>query len=191
MNKRWTLALILLAVASMSGCGARRAPLYLDSAFEAAPVHTIALFPVVDRRSDRSVQLDSERDLRAPAEEILRKKGYQVILSEPRAEDADEAMLDDALLPSLVPSGADALAVVYLDDLRKEYSWRIIWLTYLFEVEAAAKIVTRERGVLWYDKTSYARRDAGLVTAPLAQAFSAAEGYGPCLRDLFSTFPDH
>jgi hypothetical protein len=190
---RYRFALPLFLALLVTACAAPRVPLYVYSGINEVGVRRIALMPIVDRRGDRTKQVDFGK-LRRSARSALEGKGYLVVT--PAAFTADGSLdatdvseMTDEQLASLIPSDSDAVAVVYLDDFRNEYSLKIIWPTYDCEPLTSVKIATRDHGLIFYDKAATAQRGAGILDAVFAQAQAAIEIYGDNMRNLFSGFP--
>jgi hypothetical protein len=72
-------SIIFLVVLSACAAGKKgnvRIPVKLDSSFYELKKELVALLPVVDRRPDKSFQIDLEKEIRIPSKRILDKKGY-------------------------------------------------------------------------------------------------------------------
>lgn len=156
------LTILCLLMTAFAGCTASRLPVYMNSHLGQLHLRTIAVLPVVDKRADRSKQLDLDTALRKPAEEILKRKNYQVVATDFAKDGSIDATavaeMSDAALSALVPEGADAAALIYLEDLRDEYGFKIIWVTYEFELVTSTRIVSKDHGMLFQDRAVTTRR---------------------------------
>ena len=177
------------------GCAAsKRVPLHLDSNFRPTALNTIAILPVVDRRSDLSVECDLRKRVHIPTQEVLADKGYEAVILETFSRDGtvnaeDVAEMDEKELTSLLPGDTDAIAIVYLEDLRSGWQREAaIFPCYEFSLDLTGKVVSKTDGVVWYDKATATKRSCGLLAAAVEQAF-AGSAYGDCVESLFSTLP--
>ena len=64
------------------GCATSRVPIKLDPSFSTMGIKKITLLPIVDRRIDKSVDIDFEQAIRNKAAKNLESKGYTVLLPE-------------------------------------------------------------------------------------------------------------
>jgi hypothetical protein len=166
---------------------ATRKPIFLDSDVARREIQTIALLPVVDRRLDRSYEVDLEEAVRDRAWKALENKGYRVVrpASFDGSLDADfVAEMEDDELSVLVPEGADAAAIVYLEDVLSDYKV----LYYRFKIETSGTIVSRT-GVVWHDKATGASGQGGLISGAF-QGWDRSIAYDAGVGGLFQTWPE-
>ncbi len=185
-------ALCMAAMAAfVSACAPARVPLYLHPEWSPGELEEIVLLPIADRRADMSEELDLEESLRAPARSELEDKGYRVReLPFPDGMDSiDVAELTDDELSDLVPEGAAGVLVVFLEDLRDEYGWKFIWLTYEFDIEVSGKLLDGDGKVVWFDRGMQTRRGGGLLEAPLTQGAAKVGAYSAAVDQLLQTLP--
>lgn len=190
MAIRLNAILCSLAGASLltSACATRK-PIFLESDLARQQIQTIALLPVVDRRLDRSYEVDLEEAVRDRARKALEKKGYGVVLpatfnTESSLAAHDVAEMEDDELAALVPEGADAAAIVYIEDILSDYKV----LYYRFKIETSGTIVSRT-GVLWHDKATGASGQGGLISGAF-QGWDRSTAYDAGVGGLFATWPD-
>lgn len=150
----------------LSGCATTHYPIKLDPAFEEKNVRTIALLPVVDRRRDRSIEIDLEYEINARATKQLTRRGYNVL--QVPVSLLDEAGNFDAILDmestylaTLGPAEADAVMAIYVDDVFSSYKV----FSYVFKIDVLGTLVDKRDGTeLWRDKGIGNFGQAGLIS---------------------------
>ena len=183
-------ALVALLFLVVSGCATVRPPLRLDPMFSQRGIRSIALLPIVDRRKDRSANLDVEYEVSARARKALERKGYHVVAVPGPSEDdpIGTARLLEADLDYLVllnPPEADAVIAIYVDDSLSSYKV----LSYAFKVEALGVMVSRSANVeLWRAKGIGNAGQAGLISGVL-QGLYRSEAWDACVYGMLSSIP--
>ena len=178
-----------LISASLVAC-ATREPIFLASDLVAPQkIESIVLLPVVDRRLDRSYEIDLEDAIRDRARKALENKGYRIVL--PATFNANGSLdsdyvaeMEDDALPALVPEGVDAAAIVYVEDILNDY--KVFY--YRFKIEISGTIVSTA-GVLWHDKATGSYGQGGLISGAF-QEWDRFIVYDTAVNALFATWPE-
>ena len=175
----------------LAGCATTRMPIVLDPSFSDRQIATIALLPIVDRRRDRSFNIDLDNQLGARAEKLLKSKGYAVTkISPPEASNnpyGSERLLDIDIeyVASLGPPEADAVLAIYVDDVLSSYKV----LVYEFKIEAIGTLVAKsDQKELWRDKGIGTQGQAGLISG-LFQGWDRSLAMDLCVGGMFATLP--
>ena len=175
----------------LAGCATTRMPIVLDSSFSDRQVATVALLPIVDRRRDRSFNVDLDNQLGARAEKLLKSKGYEVTkISLPEASDnpyGSERLLDmdTEYIASLGPPEADAVLAIYVDDVLSSYKV----LVYEFKIEAIGTLVAKsDQKELWRDKGIGTQGQAGLISG-IFQGWDRSMAMDLCVGGMFAGLP--
>lgn len=184
--------LVVTALASLmaSGCATVPPPLRLDPMFAQRGIQSIAVLPIVDRRRDRSANLDVEYEVGVRARKALEKKGYLVLAAPgPSVDDpiGTARLLDMDLeyLVSLNPPDADAVIAIYVDDSLSSYKV----LSYAFKVEALGLMVSKRfNAELWRAKGIGNSGQAGLISG-LIQGLNRSEAWDACIYGMLSSIP--
>jgi hypothetical protein len=162
----------------------------LDPAFADRHINTVAVVPVIDRRTDPSAGLDLQQQIGARAKKHLRKRGYKVIDAVALPGDNAEAQvrladLDAAYLASRAPSGADAVFAIAVDDVMSSYKV----LSYAFKIEATGTLVSvADRKELWRGRGIGNMGQGGLVSGLLI-GLNRMEALDTCVGEMLSSIP--
>ena len=163
-------------------------PITLDTSFSEMGITTISLLPVVDRRPDKSYDIDFDKDIREKVKEILEKKGYSVEIEDTFSAEIDNeelAEMDVADLASLGPEDARAVLLIYIEDILSKY----VVMAYTFKIEATASLISKEKQVeLWRDKGIGKSGQGGLVS--IVPALFGPAGINDCINDMLDSFPN-
>lgn len=184
-------AISLLLALLVTGCAATRMPIVLDPSFAQRRIYTIAMLPVVDRRRDRSADIDLDHQLGNRAEKILKSKGYEVVKVS-RAELSRDPYgperireMDHEYIASLSHPDANAVLVIYADDILSNYKVMV----YQFKIEATGTLVSKSDGKeLWRDKGIGNSGQAGLISG-LTQLWNRSMALDRCVNGMLSTLP--
>jgi hypothetical protein len=185
------IAFVLCALLLSSGCASTGYLIRFDPKFDQRGIGSIALLPVVDRRRDRSANIDFEQEIRMRASRILEKKGYQVVTPPGPSESDLEGKtkleeMDLGYIVSLNPPQTDSVMVIYLDDVLSNYQV----FSYTFKIEAIGIMASkRENAELWRAKGIGNGGQAGLVSG-LTQGLSRSDAFDQCIGGLLSTLPN-
>lgn len=185
-RRAWVLGLVVLAAA----CAAPRKAMYLHPQMKDTPPAELLLLPIVDRRPDRSMEIDLEADLRLVVRKELEEKGYRVRLAQGFPGGTSETFgdLGEEELAALVPNDAEAIFVVYLEELFSEKSTRFLIPKYVFIEELSGRLVARE-GFLWEDTSKLEGMGGGLIGAAISSASFESHGRESGARKLMESLP--
>ncbi len=185
------MALYLAALSFfLAGCAAAHAPLVLDPSFRERGITKIALLPIVDRRRDRSANIDLQQQMSGRVRKTLEKKGYEVVSARENLREDPESMerlmeMDPQFITSLGPEDSDAVLVVYVDDVLSDYKL----IVYTFKVESTATLVLKSDGTeLWRDKGLGNQGQAGLISGAF-QLWDRSLALDTCVSAMFSSLP--
>lgn len=196
MNHRKKDAVLWVGMLSfllpLAGCAmTTRMPILLDPSFSDRQVTTIALLPIIDRRRDRSFNIDLDRQLGTRTEKQLQSKGYEVTRVSQMEASSDpygsERLLDmdTEYIASLGPSEADAVLAIYVDDVLSSYKV----LVYEFKIEAIGTLVAKsDQKELWRDKGIGTQGQAGLISG-LLQGMDRSLAMDLCVGGMFAALP--
>ena len=192
---RYPLCLIYscLVFVSLNGCAiAQKIPIKLDPNLSKKGIYTIVLMPIVDRRIDKSVGINLEIDIRKQVSQILKRKGYSVVM--PGAFGDGLNITQDAVgemgiedLSALGPKDSEALLFIYLEDFFDKYTV----MAYVVKMEATGSLIYKqERAELWRDKEISTYGQGGLISGLLSGSLkvSALEG---CIDGVLVTLPKY
>jgi hypothetical protein len=154
------IVLFVLSILLNINC-ATKTPIKLDPSFHEKKIRSVALLPVIDRRSDKSFEVDIDKKIRVPAKEELEKKGYSVSLP---AKISDVAELYGNDWNSLVPKDYNtAIVIVYLNQLYKHVGFWEFKEGRSLNAEMILKSVdsNEKRVVLWEDRDDWCYHSSG------------------------------
>lgn len=173
---------MLVIIMNMWGCAsAPHVPEYIHSNFTQLNIQTIAILPIVDARSDATVEVKFEENIRVHAHTALKERGYKVLMPKNNliggkpVEGDEVAEMNNEELVALVPAEADAIILIYLTDLRVGWEAMGILPYWRFQIDLKGRMITKDKGVTWSDQTTLARGDGGLLGGGMAAA--GLEGY--------------
>jgi len=114
--------LLILAFLFLMGCGATHIPEYVNLNFKNNPSQTISLLPVIDKRPDKSEEIDFEKHVRNVFKEELEKKGYIVYLpiefnSEPEITPEIATEMSEKEICKEVKSEGESILLFYVHDI--------------------------------------------------------------------------
>jgi hypothetical protein len=191
MLRRLLLLAGCAALMTLAGCASTPpVAIYSDPDLAKLEIRSLTLLPVVDRRVDRSYELDREKSIGDRVEKQLRKKGYDVIrataFSDSAALENDQvAEMEPRELARLGSAQSPFLLFVYLDDISSKTA-----LGYTFKVEASSILVNRGGGnTLWKDKAVVSQGQGGLLGCMMSGAVKSG-ALGTCATRLVTTLPD-
>jgi hypothetical protein len=184
------LGLIVLSLLILAGCTTTKPAIKLDPSFSEMQIESVALLPIIDRRVDKSYEIDLENKVRQAAKENLEKKGYTVIMPSTFVEGRNvdpaevEAMgIND--LASLGPPDSKAIVLIYIEDILSSYKV----LSYAFKIEATASVISKEKQCeLWRNKAVGKAGQGGLISG-ITQGLDRSSAIGACIGELFSNLP--
>jgi hypothetical protein len=185
------LGLIVLLLLILAGCTTTKPAIKIDPSFSEMQIESLALLPVIDRRVDKSYEIDLENKVRLAAKEILEKKGYAVIMPATFAEGrnvdpAEAAAMGVNDLTSLGPADPKTIVLIYIEDILSSYKV----LSYAFKIEATASIISKEKqSELWRNKAVGKSGQGGLISG-ITQGLDRSSAVGSCLGELFSNLPN-
>lgn len=177
-------------VGLIAGCaGAPKVPIFVDPTFAALDIRMVTLLPIVDRRVDKSYEMDIESSIGNKVEAQLNKKGYTV--ARPGAFSDEEDVPNGAVaemepneMTRLGGAGSDYLLVAYVDDLSGKTA-----LGYSFKTETSAVLVKRDSGALvWRDKGVGSAGQGGLIGCMMAGAVKG-EALDMAVDGMMSSLP--
>ena len=158
-GKLFRLIVLLSIAAFLCSCAPARVPLYTHPNLEQFEVKTISLMPVIDRRIDRSCEINTEESIREKAKKILIDKGYEVIM--PAVWESEKSVymkvitdMENEELLSLIPENADSVMLLYLNDLQNEVQWTALTPLHLYNIDISGKSFSKPMGLLWHDNAS-------------------------------------
>jgi len=191
------VVLSILVIIAPLGCTIPQPylPVYQSQHLKELNIQKITLFPVIDKRSDRSIEVDMNQHIRNVARNVFLQKGYQVLLSEqvnffePTKGSLDLGEMTDSELGSVVPEEADAAAIIYLEDLRSDWGLKVVFATYKFQIHLVGKIIAKNKGIVWQDKATEGRHGGGVLEAALVESMAMPDGIIVGAEKLFSPFP--
>ncbi len=186
------LVVIGCVLVIFSGCAAAppRVPIKLDPSFSEMGIQTVALLPVIDRRVDKSYEIDLDKEIRNQAKKTLEKKGYAVLMPDTFAEGkavelAEVVEMEVNDLALLGPRDARVIVLIYLEDILSSYKV----LSYAFKIEATASMVSQEKQVeLWRDKGIGRSGQGGLISG-LTKGLDKSSAINTCINSMFYTLP--
>lgn len=194
LNKR-TLHLIYLPILLSlfcAGCATVRTPIMIDSSFSSKSIKVVVLMPVIDRRADKKVVLDLEKDVRLPAKEVLERKGYRVLIADKLSEnpkitaEAVAEMNTENLASLGVPSDGSKLFFLYIDEAAE-----VSFFGYSFRMKATGSLIDKTDKIeLWRDKSEGFYRQAGMLMDILFSESYKARAIQYCFQSLFISLPD-
>ncbi|MBN2602872.1 MAG: hypothetical protein JXA91_01915 [Candidatus Thermoplasmatota archaeon] len=174
------------------GCAARpKVPIFADPDLHNMKFESLTILPVVDRRVDKSYNLDFESTIGNRVEKKLVDKGYTVIrpgaFSDTiQVSNLEVAEMEPHELKALGEENTNYMFVVYLDDVSSKTA-----LGYSFKIECTALLVNKQTGaMLWKDKGIGTRGQGGLIGC-LQSPMVKTEAINICVGSMLSSFPDN
>jgi hypothetical protein len=152
MTINWHTSIIITLVGGLfllEGCAVTQPAFYRASEFKPESIGQITLLPAVDVRIDKNVAVNLEDQLRRETATILKKKGYDVVLSGASRETTELTndnlrAADPALIKRLGPPEARWIMVLALIDLNVVGN--------IDKVEVSGFLYDKEKGtLLWRD----------------------------------------
>jgi hypothetical protein len=185
------LLITISAVFLISGCATKtpKIPIFWDPGFAEMSVKSITIMPIVDRRADKSFELDAE-DIIDEAKSVLEKKGYAVKVADsfkPGETISNEGILEmeSAELASLGAQDAQYLLYVYIEDAVSSYKV----MAHTFKIEATASLLSKERkSEIWRDKGLGQAGQGGLISG-LVKGLNEGAGVEICMRNMLESLP--
>ncbi len=180
----------LVVIYLLTSCaGQPKPPIYADPDLNNIQFETVTLLPIVDRRVDKSYELDLESNIGKRVEKNIKKKGYSVIRQTTFSDTLQVtnekiAEMEPYELKALGGEKTDYMLIVYLDDALGKTGFG-----YTFKIEATALLINKQTGsMLWKDKGIGSHGQAGLFGA-LMSAGTKAEAMDQCVKKMLSSFP--
>jgi hypothetical protein len=187
---RSMLVIGAMLIAMAVGCAKRpNVPIYSDPDLENMGFDTVTFLPVVDRRVDKSYDIDLEKDVGGRVVKDLEKKGYTVLRADAFSQSAnvpnnEVAEMEAHELAELGPDNAERMLVVYLDDVSSKTA-----LGYSFKMESTAVLVDKSSGsMLWKDKGIGSAGQGGMLGCAMAGA-TKGEAMGLSVKEMMGSFP--
>lgn len=179
-----------LATILLGGCATPKVAIKLDPSFSSMEIKKIAVLPIVDRRKDKSYAIDLHSEIRVPSASYLVDKGYAAVMEKAFAEGrsvdtAEVAVMDSVQLAQLGPSNADAIVLIFIEDILSSYKV----FSYAFKIEATACMISKKTGrEVWRDKAIGSGGQGGLISG-LTQGLDRSSALSACVSGLFETLP--
>jgi len=175
----------------LTGCGKPpKIPIYSDLQLEEMKIETVTLMPVVDRRVDKSYNINLESSIGDKVAKKLQKKGYTVIRPGAFSDtleftNEDVAEMEARELGAIGTAETDYMLLVYLDDASSKTA-----LGYSFKMEATGLLLKKQTAaMLWKDKGIGSQGQGGLAGCMMSSMVKG-EAINACLTDMLSSFPN-
>lgn len=180
---------ILLASFFMGCAPATKIPIHMDSDLVDMNIEVITLLPIVDRRVDKSYDLNLEKKIGKKVEKMMGKKGY--IIERPGAFSDTKDIPNDEIaemepreLAILGASDTEFIMVAFLDDASAKTA-----LGYSFKCEVTAVLINKQNGnLIWKDKGIGSQGQGGLIGCLMSSAVKD-EAIAACIKSMLLSFP--
>jgi hypothetical protein len=187
----YTSLIGLIVVCVLAGCAARpKIPIFADPDLLNMRFETITLLPVVDRRVDKSHDLNLESSIGGRVEKKLKGKGYTVIRPGAFSDtlqvtNEEVAEMEPYELKTLGAENMEYMLIVYLDDASSKTA-----LGYTFKMESTALLLNKRTGaMLWKDKGIGSQGQGGLAGC-LMSPMVKGEAMDICISNMLDSFPN-
>lgn len=188
----WFLIVTLVGVTLlMVGCAGRvpRTPIYADPDLANIFFDTVTVLPVVDRRVDKSTDVNLEKNVRGKAVKALEKNGYSVLVAESFAEGIDipndeVAEMEVHELATLGSPDTGMMLILFMDDASGATA-----LGYSFKSEMTALLLDKSRkAMIWKDKGVASQGQGGLLGCAMSGSIKS-ECLSACVNSMLESFP--
>lgn len=149
-------ALCCCAVVGMGGCAtALTTPLHLEPGFQFDLIDALEVLPAVDLRTDKTISVDLQKQIRQPVTKSLTKKGYRLTASTtfgatPEVSEEDLREAKPEWVKGLGSSNARWVLVLCLLDVRNKLTFGSTGNAevsgYLFDKQAG-RLSWRDKGI--------------------------------------------
>jgi hypothetical protein len=182
--------LSLVLVCLVAGCAAPlKQAIYLDAGFQSQVIDQIVLLPAIDARIDRKIGVNIEKYIRSAGRKILKKKRYQVTLSDNIGEviqimEDDLKSGDSTWIKRLGPPDAHYVMVFMLVDVRTKLTFGSTG-----NAEVAGFLYNKDNGTIaWRDKGIGQVGQGGLMGMAMIGTM-AVNAIDIAMTDLLSSMP--
>lgn len=180
----------LVVIYLLTSCaGQPKPPIFADPDLNNIQFEAVTLLPIVDRRADKSYNLDLESSIGKRVEKNIKKKGYSVIRQTTFSDtlqvtNEEIAEMEPYELQALGTENTEYMLIVYLDDALGKTGFG-----YTFKIEATALLINKQTGaMLWKDKGIGSQGQAGLAGCLMSGATKAG-AMDECVKNILSSFP--
>lgn len=152
----------------------------------------VVLLPVVDRRKEKTPDLQLDVDIRVPAIHKLEKKGYEVMYPDfflsdgSRLSDEELANLKLTDLYEMGPAEENIILLIFLDNYYQESS--AIKLNAKLEL-TGIMLDKKGKKILWQHKGVGENNAFGIAATALKKEMGSNPEFERAVSDLFSTLP--
>jgi hypothetical protein len=181
----------LVAICVLVECAAKPpVPIFVDPNLANMQFDNVTLLPVVDRRVDKSYELNLEGSIGDRVAKRLNKKGYAVdrpgAFSDTIQITPEEiAEMEPYELSTLGGGNSEYLFISYLDDASSKTA-----LGYTFKMEATGILINRQNGaMLWKDKGIGSQGQGGMLGCMMSGVVKG-EAMDACIDRMMATFPE-
>jgi len=185
---KFSISFVLAAL--FVGCATKlKQACYLSPDFQLSTIDKIVILPPVDLRIDKKIKVDLEKQIRKPAAKILKKKGYQVVLSDNLGDigqifDEDLKKADPDWIQHLGPRGTRYIMILCLVDVYTKLTFGSTG-----NAELAGYLYDKNAGILiWHDKGIGQVGQGGLI-GMLMKGVRDEEAISKALEDLLASIP--
>jgi hypothetical protein len=192
MHNRKFIAVIILTVAAcgiIAGCAAVKPPIYVDPDIDKIDISSVTLLPIIDRRVDKSKELDYERYVGNRIRNKMKSFGYEVVRPEAYSDTSKipveaVAEMETHELALLATNNDKYILLVYLDDAVGKTG-----LGYSFKIELTSVLLDRDnKSVLWKSKALGSKGQGGLMGCMMS-GDTQAMAIKQAINSMYSSFP--
>ncbi len=187
------LIISALFLINLQGCATtKRAPIYLDPSFTPNQIDAIVVLPVIDRRIDKSVEIDFHNQIHLTAAAWIERKGYIAVIPDTACGQhfpvsSEVLAMDSKAICALASDSLNFVLILYVEDILKKHSL----FKYQTKMEVTGLLLDRHKqAVLWKDKGIGVHSGGGILGAIEAAVLYTNEGIDLAMSNLFQTLPD-
>jgi len=183
------IGIISLVIALLGSCAFTKTAILMDSSFNTASSKQIFLYPPIDSRIDKKIDINLDNHLQKAAYKDLTKKGYKVVLVA-NAETTTQIIDEDLKTPDpnwighLKPDDAHIIMVIELVDLQTKLTFGSTG-----NAEISGYIFDKDsKKMIWHDKGIGQVGQGGLI-GMAEKGMMASNAINAAMFSLLSSIP--